>query len=305
MLDVALVGTGGFMPMHNRYLTAMLLRLNGRMLLVDCGEGTQMSMRRIGWGFKDIDVICLTHFHADHVAGLPGLLLTMGNADRKDPVTIVGPKGVREVVSRLCVIAPLPFEPHFIELAPRGASVDFTVGQFHLSALMLAHRTPCLGYRITVPRAGRFDPEKAKMLGVPLQSWSKLQRGETVVHEGQRFTSDMVMGPSRRGLAVSYTTDTRPTDGIPAFIQDSDLYIAEGLYGDDAMGEQAASKHHMVFSEAAKLARAGGVGELWLTHFSPAMPNPKDFVDVARRIFPNTKTGADRMRTTLTFSEDE
>ena len=305
MLDIALAGTGGFMPMHNRYLTAMLARLQGRMLLIDCGEGTQMTLRRVGWGFKDIDLICFTHFHADHTAGLPGLLLTIGNAGRTEPITIAGPKGIREVASHLCVIAPLPFAPRFIELSPKGGDpVDFRVGPFHLSAMALNHHMPCLGYRLDVPRAGKFDAEKAKRLGLPLTTWSRLQKGDTIVHEGKRFTPDMVMGPARKGLRVSYITDTRPTPHIPGFIRGSDLFIAEGLYGDDLLLDQAAQKKHMVFSEAAALARDGGVGELWLTHFSPAMPDPGAWLDSAKGIFPPSRAGHDRMTKTLRFQDE-
>jgi ribonuclease Z len=306
MLDVALVGTGGFMPLHNRFLTAMVARLNGRMLLIDCGEGTQINLRRIGWGFKDIDIICFTHFHADHIVGLPGLLLTIGNSDRTEPLVIAGPRGIREVASHLCVIAPLPYEPKFIELTPKGDKpVDFRVGDFHLSALALHHHMPCLGYSLTVPRAGRFDADKAKNLGLPLFSWSKLQKGEKVEYEGRAFSPDMVMGPPRKGIKVSYITDTRPTPGIPDFIRGSDLFVAEGLYGDDGMQEQAAEKRHMVFSEAAALAKAGEADELWLTHFSPAMPDPDSYLDVAQRIFPNTRIGRDRMTKTFRFQDND
>ena len=306
MLDVALVGTGGFMPLHNRFLTALAARLNGKVLLIDCGEGTQINLRRIGWGFKEIGVICFTHFHADHIAGLPGLLLTIGNSDRTDPVVIVGPKGIREIASHLCVIAPVPFEPRFIELSPKGGvPLDFDAGGFNLSALALDHHIPCLGYSITVPRAGRFDADKAKKIGVPLPGWSKLQKGEKVSHEGRTFTPDMVLGPQRKGIKVSYITDTRPVPGIPDFIRSADLFVAEGLYGDDGLLDQATQKKHMIFSEAAALAKAGGVEEMWLTHFSPAMPDPGAYLDAARRVFPHSITGRDRMTKSFRFTDEE
>jgi ribonuclease Z len=306
VLDIALIGTGGFMPLHNRYLTAMVARLNGSMLLLDCGEGTQITLRRLGWGFKDIDVICITHFHADHTAGLPGLLLTIGNSGRKEPITIVGPKGIREVVSYLCVIAPLPYTPKFIELKPReGKPLDFTAGEFKLAALPLDHHMPCLGYSINLPRQGKFDAEKAKKLNLPLFTWSKLQKGEKIEHDQQSFTPDMVLGPARQGIKVSYITDTRPVAAIPDFIRGSDLFICEGLYGDDEKLEQVIEKKHMLFSEAAALAKAGEAAELWLTHFSPAMPDPENWLETARRIFPNTKAGFDRMTKTIRFREDE
>jgi len=303
MLDIALIGTGGMVPLHNRYLTSMAARLNGSMLLIDCGEGTQVTLKQLGWGFKNLDYICITHFHADHVSGLPGLLLTIGNSGRTEPLTIVGFIGIRNVVNHLRIIAPeLPFEVKFIELPPVEKTV--ALGDYNLSVLPLDHRIYCFGYAININRAGKFDAERAKQQEIPIKFWSKLQNGETIKDNHKKYTPDMVLGPARKGIKVAYITDTRPVNTIPRFISGADLFICEGLYGDDEKKDKAKEHMHMVFSEAADLANRGGVKELWLTHYSPAMTDPENYIDVAKNIFPNTKLGYDRLATTILFVND-
>lgn len=305
MLEISLLGTGGMVPLHNRFLTAMLARRNGSMLLIDCGEGTQVTLKQQGWGFKDLDTICFTHFHADHIAGLPGLLLTIGNSGRTSPITIVGPSGIREVVARLRVIAPeLPYELHYIELPWQSETTALKIGEFYLSALPLDHMIPCLGYSLNIPRRGKFDVEKAQKNGIPLALWSPLQKGESRSLDGKEYTPEMVLGPPRKGLKVSYITDTRPTPAIAGFITGSDLFICEGLYGSDEMLEKAKKHMHMIFSEAASLAKAGAVKELWLTHYSQAETCPDQQIQSACRIFENAKAGYDRMTAAFYFEED-
>ncbi len=305
MLDIALLGTGGMMPLPNRWLTSLLVRLNGRMILLDCGEGTQITAKLMGWGFKNIDVILLTHFHADHVSGLPGMLLMIGNSARTEPLTIVGPKGLKAVVGGLRVVAPvLPFEIKLIEIDRDGFEEELC--GLKVKALPLNHRVPCYGYSFELPRKGKFSPERAVQNNIPLKYWSRLQKEDRLVTEdGRLLTSDMVLGAERKGLKVSYITDTRPTDSIPGFIKGSDLFICEGMYSDPEKLESLMEKKHMLFSEAAELALAGEVKEMWLTHYSPALMNPKAEVGAARDIFKNTKAAADRYNITLKFSDEE
>lgn len=304
MLDVCLLGTGGMMPIPGRWLTSCMMRLNGSSLLIDCGEGTQVAIREKGWSFHPIDVICITHFHGDHISGLTGLLLSMGNADRTEPVTIIGPRGLEKVVNALRIIAPeLPFGLIFKEI--EGPEADFVVNDYHIHAFLVAHRITCYGYTITVERAGKFDAEKAKANEVPLLCWNRLQKGNVVEWEGKTFTPDMVLGAARRGLKVTYSTDTRPCASISRNAKDSDLFICEGMYGEDDKLNKAIEHKHMTFSEAATLAKEAQVEELWLTHFSPALTRPKDFLPVAREIFPQTKTGKSGMTVTLKFVDEE
>jgi len=295
------------MPLPGRFLSSMLCRVNGKMILFDCGEGTQVSLRLLGWGFKQIDMICFTHFHGDHVSGLPGLLLTMANAERTEPLMLFGPAGLQHVVKSLCVIAQdLPFELEFTELPSRAAEIfTHTEGMLNIKALPLWHRTPCFGYSVELMRRGKFDPERAKAQKIPLKLWSALQKqsGETVVYNGKTYSGDMVLGPPRKGLKLVFCTDTRPVPAMASFARDADLFICEGLYGDYDRQEKAAARKHMTFMEAAEVAKAAGVKELWLTHFSPAMPDPYNYIKSATDIFPNSVVGKDRMIKTLKYEE--
>ena len=302
MFEVSLLGTGGMMPLPHRWLTSLMVRYNGINVLIDCGEGTQVALKEKGWSPKPIDLILFTHFHADHISGLPGMFLTLGNCERNEPVTLVGPKGLKKVVESLLIIAPqLPFPINYIEIEGDSTRLDFK--DFHIDAFKVNHNVTCYGYSISIDRAGRFDSDKAKELNIPLMYWSRLQKGETIEGDGITYTPDMVMGPARKGIKVTYTTDTRPCKNIPLFAKDSDLFICEGMYGDTEMLEKAKEHKHMTFAEAATMAREANVQEMWLTHYSPSLFKPKEYIDNARSIFPNTVAAKDGMSADLRYDE--
>ncbi len=288
--------------MPYRALTSLMVRYNGSNILIDCGEGTQNQIRLQGWSFKPIDVICITHFHADHISGLPGMLLTMGNAERTEPLTMIGPKGLAKVVNSLRIIAPeLPFDIKFIELENDYNEIE--ICGLKLQAFRVNHRVTCYGYNIVLDRAGKFDVEKAKGLGLPVQYWSLLQKGETVTYEGKSYDSSMVMGDSRKGLKVTYCTDTRPVDSIWENAKNADLFICEGMYGEEDKLDKAKEHKHMTMFEAAGLAKKAEVKEMWLTHYSPATARPYEFEAKIKEIFPNARMGKDLMEKELKFQD--
>lgn len=304
MLEVCLLGTGGMMPLPNRWLTALMTRLNGSGLLIDCGEGTQVAIREKGWSFHGIDVICFTHYHGDHISGLPGLLLSMGNAERTAPVKLIGPKGLERVVGALRCIAPeLPFSLEFHEITEREETIR--TNGYEIEAFKVNHNVTCYGYSLIVRRGGRFYPELAQKNDVPMKLWNRLQKGETITEDGRMFTPELVLGPERRGIRLTYSTDTRPTQSIVEHAKDADLFICEGMYGEPDKQDKAVEHKHMTFLEAARLAKEANVKELWLTHFSPSLIYPEEFLPKTKKIFLETYAGRDGKTVVLEFDKNE
>ena len=287
------------------WLTALMVRYNGSSLLIDCGEGTQIAIKEKGWSFKPIDVICFTHYHGDHISGLPGLLLTMGNAERTEPLTLIGPKGLERVVNALRVIATeLPFPIIYKEINGNEETFELADG-YRLKAFRVNHGILCYGYTLELDRAGKFQLQKAMEQEIPKQYWSRLQKGETITDEQAVYTPDMVLGPPRKGIKLTYCTDTRPVPAIVENASGSDLFICEGMYGEKDKDAKAREHKHMTFYEAAKLARDAQVGEMWLTHYSPSLTRPEEYMDDVRKIFPAAKAGKDRKSVELDFEKDE
>ncbi len=304
MLDICLLGTGGMMPLPYRWLTALMARFNGTSILIDCGEGTQIAMKEKGWSPKPIDIMCFTHYHADHISGLPGMLLTMGNAEKTSPLFIIGPKGLARVVNALRVVAPeLPFEINYLEITESEQVFEFD--GFRIEAFRVNHNVLCYGYNIVVSRKGKFQLDKALALGLDRKYWSRLQKGEIIELPEGTYTPEMVLGEARKGLKVTYCTDSRPTEGIIKNAAGADLFICEGMYGEPDKKEKAKEYKHMTFYEAAHMAKQAEVAKLWLTHYSPSLARPEDYKKEVQEIFPQTYIARDGWSEELMFAEDD
>ena len=287
------------MPLPNRHLTSVLLRREGELFLFDGGEGTQVSIRRLNLRWKKISVIFISHTHADHVTGIPGILMLSSQVDRDDPLYIIGPPRIAEYIetSRRVLDMYINYEIIVREVLEPG--IVFEGEGYHIRAFPLRHTKPCYGYTLEEHiRPGEFHPELAQALGVkrgPL--WSKLQNGETVKAEnGSDVKPEQVLGPPRTGRKFSYVTDTLGFNGIVPEVEGSDLFICEGMF-EKVLAESAFEKKHMTAEQAAKIALAASVKKLALIHYSPRYNeyNLKQLLKEAQAIFPETVLSRDRM----------
>lgn len=302
MIDVCLLGTCGMMPMPGRWLSAALVRCGPNLVLIDCGEGTQVPWKMLGWGFRQLGAICLTHMHADHVAGLPGVLFMVAHAGRTEPLDIYGPVGTTYVIDGLRrIAADLPFPIQIHELK-HGAQFMLP-SELHASCCAAAHGIPCLAYRMELKRKPVFLPEQAQALGLPVQLWRNLQHGENVEHNGQIFHPEQVLGEARRGLSLAMITDTRPTEQLSAFARDVDLLICESMYDNPEDLPQAKANAHMLATESAGIAQKAGAHQLVLTHFSPKITDTREAEKAARSVFANTRAARDGMVVTLAYPD--
>lgn len=305
MLTVTLLGTAATMPLPERALSAAVLECGGRSLLLDCGEGTQAAARRAGVNLMRADAVCLTHYHGDHIFGLPGLLQTLGCQGRTRPLTIWGPEGMDQIAGPIRALAgPLPYPVAFCPLSgPAELAPGWPAGAV-LTPIPTRHRVWSQGYLLTLPRAGRFLPEKAQALGVPVREWKRLQSGQSVETPAGVITPDQVLGPARRGLRVVFSGDTAPCPGLEQAAREADLLICDATYAGPEHTDQARQYGHSTFGQTAALAARAGCRRLWLTHYSPMIEDPEAEADFARAEFPAAECGFDGKQLTLRFEEE-
>ncbi len=299
MTEVCLPGTGGMVPLPDRWLTCCWIEQQGCAVLIDCGEGTQIALKEADCRLSRLDTLLITHFHADHIAGLPGLLLTLGNSGKTSPLTIIGPEGLNSIVTSLTCIAPaLPFPLEILEKDSSHGG-EWHINNIKISWLPLNHRIPCFGYSVLYSRKPIFNPQKAAVLGIPKTLYKTLHDGNSVMYNGQLIKPETVLDGQRAPIKICYSTDTLPIEALVEFASGADLLISEGMYGKEEMRRKMTDKMHMLFSDSAKIAKQADVGLLWLTHFSPALTNPDEQLDSARQIFGNTVVAYDGIRANI------
>lgn len=308
MLDVTLIGTGALQPLPNRALASAAFTLSGHTLLLDCGEGTQSAAKAAGISLMKIAAIALTHYHGDHIFGLPGLIQSLNIAGRTEPLYIFGPDGIETALAPILALCPnLEYEIRLFQLPKEGVSLrEFCPAwphQAHLIPFPTQHRISSQGYKLLLSRAGKFLPEKAKALGIPVGMWKKLQQGQSLEINGCTIHPHQVMEGPRRGISAVYTGDTSPCATMIDAVKDTDLFICEATYASDAYLDSAQTYGHTTFPQAAQLARQAQPKAMWLTHYSPMIDNPDDFLAPAAAIFPYIQCGRDRMKVTLVFKE--
>ena len=309
MLTITLLGTAATMPLPDRALSAAFAACGGHGLLWDCGEGTQAAARRAGVNLMRADAICLTHYHGDHIFGLPGLLQTLGAQGRTRPLMLAGPQGLPEIWAAVrALTGPLPYPVRLQVLQPGqklaldALSEGWPAGAA-LEAFATKHRVQSIGYRLELPRAGKFLPERARALGVPVQQWKLLQKGQSVAVDGVKVQPADVLGAPRKGLRVVFSGDTAPCPGLLQAAQGADLLLCDATYSLPEQADQAKQWGHSTFGQSAALAAQAGAKRLWLTHYSPMITDPEEYAANAQSIFAAAECGFDGKSITLQYEE--
>lgn len=306
MVNITMLGCGGNVPSPSRFCSSSLINYKGKKILIDCGEGTQISMKALSTGFKGIDLVLITHLHGDHINGLLGLLSSLGNADKRDPLTIVGPSGIKNAIRAMMVLwEGLPYNLNIIENPVGKFSLNQEIyKEIEIDVLKLDHSVECLGYSLYFKRNRAFSIKKAEENNVPRKLWKNLQKGQSFYIKDKFYEPDMVLDKARKGIKISYITDTRPIKEIESFAKESSLFICEAMYSDDMDISKAVKNKHMTFREACGLASKSSSKQLLLTHFSPSVSKPELYTEFAKSLFENTIIAYDGIHLDIPYEEN-
>ncbi|MDR7667169.1 ribonuclease Z [Methanosarcina sp. Z-7115] len=305
MLRIIFLGTGGSLPTRNRNPSAVMVNREGELILFDCGEGTQQQMMRAKTGMMSLSSIFVSHFHADHFLGIPGLIQTMSFMGRKEPLMIYGPEGTGEFTELFKALGyfNLKYEVRGIQLKP-GDIVEGS--EYVIRALKTEHSIPSLGYALVEnPRPGRFNRERAIELGIaPGPLFAKLQKGSPVEVNGRFVKPEDVMGALRPGRTVVYSGDTRPCESVLEASRGADVLIHDGSFADE-MADWAQESKHSTAGEVAALAKEADVKKLILTHISSRYTDDAEpILTDSKKIFENVIVAEDLMEIEIPYIKE-
>ena len=292
-MKVTFLGTGGSVPTKKRNLPSLAVRTDGGLVMFDCGEGTQKQFLIAKLGFNREMRILISHMHADHILGIPGILHSMSFMGRSRDLEIYGPPGICEFVK--CTTETVKFRPMFpIRTVEVHAGTIARTDSYVIKAAWADHSVPCLAYSLTEnDKPGRFHPAKARELGVPKGPlWKTLQMGKPVKVGRRRIDASRIVDPPRKGLKITYGVDTRPCERVIELASGSDLLIHDGMFSSDA-SERAREYGHSTVVEAAKIAKRSHSRNLALTHFSAIYADTSQLLAEAKAIFPRTIVAED------------
>lgn len=295
VMRITFLGTSGSMPSKDRGASGVVVRRGKELLMFDCGEGTQRQMVKAGIGFQRAMRIFITHLHGDHVLGLPGLLQSMSLLRRENELHIYGPEGLVKFVQAFSESLGGPLFPVILYEVVEPGVIHEEKG-YRVEAVKAVHRADSWSYGLfESPRPGRFNPERARKLGLlEGPSWNRLQHGEDVEVDGEVFRPDMVCGPPRNGRSIVYSGDTSPNDSLIDLTMGVDVLIHESTFL-DALSDRAEEDGHTTASQAAEVAKKAGVGRLVLTHISSRYPEPGVVLAEAKKVFDNVVVACDFM----------
>ena len=304
-MEAFILGCGGMMPLPYRHLTSVLLRREGDLFLFDCGEGTQVSLRRLNLKWKKIDAIFISHTHADHVTGLPGILMLNAQVDRTEPLYIYGPPKIKEYVETSRKVLDMYINYPIVVKEIEAPCVVHSGKDFYIRAFPLDHTKICVGYTLEeLDRPGEFNPDKARELGVPVGPlWAQLQQGfEVQATDGSIVKPEQVLGEKRSGRKFSFVTDTLYKKTIAEEVRGSDLLVCEGMFENELI-DQAKEKKHMTAAQAATIARDADVRRMCMIHYSPRYTDREldKLLQEAKEIWPKAELSHDRMNIDIPY----
>jgi ribonuclease Z len=304
MLSITLLGTGAACPSVERNVAALALAREGETILFDCGEGTQRQMMRYGTSFAFREIF-FTHYHADHMLGVTGLMRTMGLQDRSAGVTLYGPRGAAKLLGAAIELG-IERNRFPIEIVELQAGDRIRRDEYDIVIFPTDHRADTVGYAVVEhTRLGRFNPERARELGIPEgQLWGRLHRGESVeLPDGRRIGPAELVGDPRRGRTVVYTGDTRPSPAVVEAARYADLLVHDATFGEDERA-RAVETGHSTAAEAAEVAREADVRQLVLTHISPRYTrDAPELLAEAKAVFPNSIVARDGLTIEVPFTD--